>query len=350
MSSKNAVKEIIPGLYQIRLPVPIRSLGYVFSYLVTQEGHNLLIDAGWPSKECSDVLKSSLSSIGITMEAIETMVISHLHPDHFGLAEEIKDSAPSCKLLMHEADASNVLDSYDAYKGFMNDLHGFLAEHGTPQNELQAMLDASSQMLQFFRPPKPASTLKGGEVITVGKDWRFEVIPTPGHTIGTVCLYDRGGSRILFSGDHILPTITPNISLGPFYLGNPLGDYLQSLKRVNELDVALVLPSHEHEFSDLGRRVEEINRHHEERLLDALSVLGSQENKARGMSAYEVASKLHWYSGSWDRLGAWEKRAAVMETLAHLEYLKEEGKVSEIVESTEGKRAVRYVAVQKTTL
>lgn len=130
----------------------------------------------------------------------------------------------------------------------------------------------------------------------------------------------------------MLPTITPNISLTPNYDGDPLGDYLASIKAIGRLSpVSKVLPSHEFVFENLRKRLVEIKRHHKERLEDALHAL----NSGKAISAYEVASKLHWYTGSWEKLSAWEKRAALMETLAHLEYLTRRNQVTK---STSGKK------------
>ncbi len=315
----------------------------MFVYFVRDGSDNLLIDTGWPSNEGFLELQSSLSEIDISLKEIRTMVISHLHPDHFGLAEQIKDIAPTSKLVMHRADASLILDNYDEYKGFVNELHEWLSKHGTPDEELEAMLDASTEMLHFFRPPKPTTIVTGGERIKVGSKWNFEVIPTPGHTIGTICLYETR-SKAFFSGDHVLPTITPNVSLGPFYQGDPLGDYLESLNLVSKLDTRVVLPSHEFVFSNLERRVDEIKAHHNERLEDAISVL-KKVGQNQLMSGYEIASKLKWYSGTWQMLGPWERRAALMESLAHLEYLKRNQRVREASEIIGGKQRIEYAAV-----
>ena len=163
-------------------------------------------------------------------------------------------------------------------------------------------------------------------MFTVGK-FKLQVIWTPGHTRGNICIYDTGGSHVLFSGDHVLPTITPNVSLTPNYAGDPLGDYLASLEAIGKLNpVSKVLPSHEFVFENLDRRLEEIKQHHEDRLRDTLQSL----NPGKSISAYEVASKLHWYTGSWVKLSAWEKRAALLETLAHLEYLVRKNQVRKI--------------------
>jgi glyoxylase-like metal-dependent hydrolase (beta-lactamase superfamily II) len=336
LSSSHPV-ELLPGLCQIKLKIPIKALGYVYSYLVLGDDDALLIDTGWPSKESFNDLQTSLREVGISSKKIKAIVISHLHPDHFGQAEKIRELAPDSRLLIHQADANHILGSYDDYRIFISRLSEWLSQHGTPERELKAMIKASSEMLSYFRPPKPTGTLVGGEIIKVGRSWNFKVVPTPGHTIGTICLYDMK-SRVLFSGDHVLPTITPNVSLGPFYQGDPLRDYLNSLDRVSQLEVELVLPSHEYVFSNLQKRVQEIKLHHDERLNEALQIL----RRHTAISAYDVASRLKWYSGPWNSLGDWERRAAVMETLAHLEYLRKEGRIIQINDTSYRRSIIKF--------
>lgn len=327
--------EVSPGIFQIRLPIPIKSLGSVFVYLVRSGKQNLLIDTGWNTDESFTALKLGLESAGASISDIEKIVISHLHPDHYGLASRLRKESPDSTIIMHRSDALAIRDTQEKFKLFIKRMNEWARDQGVPGDEVEAMMRSSMPILEFVPPPKPDIELIGGEVIRVGEGKEFFAISTPGHTIGNICLYEGSGSGVLFSGDHILPTITPNVSLSPLYPGDPLGDYLESLNKIRSLDVSIVLPSHEFIFSNLRERIEEIERHHEERLEDTLSALkGARE----GLSGYDVASKLHWYTGSWEKLSAWEKRAALMETLAHLEYLKRRGKVAEIEESSDGER------------
>ncbi len=336
--------EILPGLYQIPIPIPLESLRSVFVYLAVDGKHNLLIDTGWSSKEAREALEQALSSVGLSLSKLENVVVSHLHPDHFGLAEEIRHEAPNSRLIMHEADAAWILNTRNEFEQFMRELHNFLGVHGMPSSELVAVKDASLKMLSFFRPPKPNFIAKGGEILQVGKKWRFQLIHTPGHTIGNLCLYDLSGSKVFFSGDHVLPTITPNISLSPRYNGDPLGDYMDSLKSIEKLDVGPVLPSHEYVFSNLKNRIVEILAHHRERLEEAVSIFDKSSEDS--LSAYQVAIGLHWMSGSWDSMSAWERRAALMETLAHLQYLKNRGKLIEVQEGQKDKQRISYSIIK----
>lgn len=329
-------KEIVPGLFQIELPIPIESLRSVFAYFAFDGKDNLLIDTGWQGANSKKALEAALEVIGFSLRDIQTVVVSHLHPDHFGLAEDIKDSAPNSKLIMHRSDASWILNSREEYERFMKELHDWLGLHGTPKDQLEAMYLASLKMLSFFRPPKPNIVADGGEIVKVGEKWRFELIHTPGHTAGNICLYDNQ-SKVLFSGDHILPTITPNISLSPRYNGNPLGDYLDSLSHLKSLDAGIVLPSHEHSFSNLRKRIEEIEEHHKARLEETMAIV-----KRSPKTAFECAELLSWNSGVWESLSPWERRAALMETLAHLRYLELSGRLLEFEQSEGRSRRIHF--------
>jgi glyoxylase-like metal-dependent hydrolase (beta-lactamase superfamily II) len=158
----------------------------------------------------------------------------------------------------------------------------------------------------------------------------IEVIWTPGHSLEHICLYDQA-RKILFSGDHILPVITPHVGSDPNSSNNPLGNYIDSLKKIEQHDVDLILPGHEHVFTNLGERVQQILEHHEERVKDLLNILGSGEK-----TAYQIASKMTWVDVSGvvvmgENLSLFQRLGAMRETLAHLEFLQIEGKVERII-------------------
>ncbi|MGH2610950.1 MAG: MBL fold metallo-hydrolase, partial [Tepidiformaceae bacterium] len=130
----------------------------------------------------------------------------------------------------------------------------------------------------------------------------------------------------LLTGDHILPTITPNVSMHSQIHGSPLGDYMRSLKKLEDLDVRWVLPAHEFEIKDLKKRVIEIERHHDERLDEMMRCVD-----AGGSNAWEVAGRVVWATGKLADFDPWMQRAAVGETLAHLEYLFEQGRLAKVM-------------------
>jgi glyoxylase-like metal-dependent hydrolase (beta-lactamase superfamily II) len=164
-------------------------------------------------------------------------------------------------------------------------------------------------------------SLNDGDVLEYG-DFRLICILTPGHSPSHMCLYDPE-RKILFSGDHILFDITPNITWWSV-MENSLKQYLISLDRVNSLDVELVLPGHRSRWGNLKKRVQELKDHHDRRLEEVLTALQEGEK-----TAWDVAPKISWdieYS-QWEDLPPIQRWFAVGETIAHLEYLVEEGKV-----------------------
>jgi glyoxylase-like metal-dependent hydrolase (beta-lactamase superfamily II) len=170
----------------------------------------------------------------------------------------------------------------------------------------------------------PDTTLYGGEVITCG-NFSFNVLPTPGHAPGHICLYEPD-RKILFSGDHILPTITPHVGLHPQSGSNPLGDYLDSLNRLEQMEVNLVLPGHEQPFTEFKERIEGITLHHRLRNAEILAALNSEAK-----TAFELSTEITWLHDvngvGWYKLGNWDKRMAILETLAHLEAMRAKGEM-----------------------
>ena len=89
---------------------------------------------------------------------------------------------------------------------------------------------------------RPDHTVVDGERIDIGGGRWLEVIHTPGHEPAHICLRDpRTG--ILFSGDHVLPRISPVI-MWDEDLGDPLGNYLASLQKLLGMSPRVTYPAH----------------------------------------------------------------------------------------------------------
>jgi len=201
-----------------------------------------------------------------------------------------------------------------------------LEHHGVPSLSRSALESASMPALQFVTVTFPDRTLYGGEIVSTGV-YDLEVIWTPGHSPGHICLYEPR-NRLLFSGDHILPSITPNVSYHVQSGDNPLGDYIYALRKLQNLSVAKVLPAHEYVFTDLQGRIEQIISHHDKRKAEIQGVIVNEPH-----SAWEIAPQITWDIPGlvWEQFPALHKRSAVTETIAHLECMRWEGKVRRII-------------------
>ena len=327
MSIKPDRIEFIPSIFihRLRLPIPNAPLEDVNAYLVEGDKDNgaLLVDSGWNTEEAFDSLKKQLAEIGTSGEDISQIVVTHVHPDHYGLAGKLKHLYGT-KLSLHYLEKDFIESRYINMDELLKQMAQWLHLNGTPADELSELQTASLAMRKFVTPVLPDVTLYGGETITTGY-FNFKVIWTPGHASGHICLYEPT-KKILFSGDHILSTITPHVGLHPQSSSNPLGDYLDSLNRLKQLEVKLVLPGHGQPFTNLKSRIDQLVRHHKQRNSEILSTL-----KANPKTAYQIATEITWMSNTkgagWDKLGPWEKRMAVLETLSHLEAMRASGEL-----------------------
>ncbi len=127
--------------------------------------------------------------------------------------------------------------------------------------------------------------------------WDITAIWTPGHSPGHLCFYESR-HRLMLSGDHVLPRITPNISAHPQAGPDPLGDFLGSLEKVGAYDVDEVLPAHEHRFVDLQARVSGLKAHHQARMDEAIAAI-----RAGVDTAWGIAERMTW-NRPWDEHAA----------------------------------------------
>ena len=316
--------EVLAGLYQLKVPIPNNPLGWVLPYLIPGDDGYTLVDSGWNTPEAFDALENELKELSLTFDDIKRLVVTHVHPDHYGLAGRIKEVC-GAQVIIHQRERDFIRSRYREPEQLLERMAAWLLENGVPRDEMPDLQQSSMPMRAFVVATEPDAVLWGGETLDFGF-YKFEVLWTPGHSPGHVCFYERT-QRIILTGDHVLPTITPNVSLHPQQMGNPLGDYLASLQRLEPLEVDDVLPAHEHAFKDLRGRLREIAEHHHQRLDEMLAVIGD-----RRATAYDIASGVVWTIGTFDSFSPWMRRAALGETLAHLEYAVYEGRLRQVRE------------------
>ena len=317
--------EIVSGIHQIKVPMPDNPLGYLNCYLVEGKEGWLMLDTGWNTDEAFEALQKGVKDIGINLTDVATIVITHVHPDHFGLAGRIKHVSPKTELLTHQWESSMIESRYLRMAGLLEEVSGMLRRHGVPPLNLSALESASMPALRFVTVTLPDRVLFGGEIISTGV-YDLEVIWTPGHSPGHICLYEPV-NRLLFSGDHILYDISPNISYNVQTGDNPLGDYLHALHKLENLPVTTALPAHGDIFKDVPGRIKQILAHHQQRFGEIIKAVTGEPH-----TAWEISPRVTWDNGrtSWEQLPPLQKRMAVMETIAHLDYMRWEGRVQRI--------------------
>lgn len=332
------------GVRSLEVPIPDNPLGHTLVYVVDTDRGAVLIDTGWDDPTSWDTLAEGLTACGTSVAEVHGVVITHHHPDHHGLSGKVRE-ASGAWLAMHAADASivrrtreNRPERWFAY------MTAKLTAAGAPEEHVAPLRGARSSTFPGFSPALPDREIVPGELLELpGR--RLRAIWTPGHTPGHVCLHleethpaQLPGNGRLFSGDHLLPEITPHIGLyedpDDATVTDPLGDYLDSLERVGRLAPAEVLPAHQHAFADAPSRVGELLTHHEDRLTGLLTLLSAP------LTPWQLAERMEW-NRPWDQIPYGSRNIAVSEAEAHVRRLVKLGRA----EAVTGSDPVTYVAV-----
>ncbi|MCL6669537.1 MBL fold metallo-hydrolase [Streptomyces panaciradicis] len=334
------------GIRSVRVPIPDNPLGHTLVYVVDTGRGPVLIDTGWDDPDAWSVLAEGLRACGTDVSEIHGVVITHHHPDHHGLSGKVRE-ASGAWIAMHAADTAIVRRTRETRPGrWFTYMTTKLMAAGAPEEHIAPLRDPDPRAtaLPGFSPALPDREIVPGELLDLpGR--RLRAIWTPGHTPGHVCLHleEEHPSRLpghgrLFSGDHLLPEITPHIGLyedpDDATVTDPLGDYLDSLERVGRLAPAEVLPAHQHAFTDGPGRVRELLAHHEERLTGILGLL------AAPLTPWQLAERMEW-NRPWEQIPYGSRNIAVSEAEAHLRRLVKLGRA----EAVPGSDPVTYVAV-----
>ena len=322
--------EVVRGVHQIKIPLPDMPLDHVNVYLIEGEKGNMLIDAGWYTPEALSILEEELRKNGFTLNDITQIVVTHLHPDHYGMAGKIREIS-GAKIALSAIETGMLDSRYINFEILIKEMLRFFRTNGVPKEELPKISESSLPAREFVIPTTPQIKLKDKSKISVDS-FQFKAILTPGHSPGHICLYEPK-RKLLFSGDHVLPQITPNVGLHPQSGENPLGDFISSLKSLMNLDVSFVFPGHGPVFNGLKQRIEDLLYHHEQRKTNIADILRGEMK-----TGYAVAEKIPWMTDYGDAcnfqdMNFMDKRLAVMETLSHLQLLVVEGKAKKTVKN-----------------
>jgi glyoxylase-like metal-dependent hydrolase (beta-lactamase superfamily II) len=310
-------RDTIPGVTRVPVPVGVNSIESVNVYVLADGDRVTLVDCGvWRPDGDAGVraLEAGLGRAGYALRDVSRVVVTHAHIDHYGLAGRILELT-GAELWMH---AMTDLDTEkyrhpETARARREDTY---ADHGVEAAEIERIADTLGRWLPYLHSVVEASTrLRGGERFRVG-DREIEVLHTPGHSYGHVCLWSPE-DRLLFSGDHLLPGVTPPVTFERGFDADPLRSYLGSLELIAGCDPALVLPGHGRPFGEAARRAEAIRRN---KLRRAEAIRAMIEESP--CTVREIADRLVARA-----VLSFQRNMALSETLAHIAYLRWSGQV-----------------------
>jgi glyoxylase-like metal-dependent hydrolase (beta-lactamase superfamily II) len=313
MQKPDLVLQVAEGIYQIRIPLPF-ALNIVNCYLLDDGDRWTIVDTGLNRPEAQMGWRAAFEALNISPDAIHQIVLTHMHPDHYGMAGWLQRQCPERPPVRMSPREWAAAQGTWIRPHWHDDL---LSEHvtrcGVPPDVTAEVVRAGAETAAMTAPhPELVETLEPGSTIYMGKR-EFTIIEAPGHSDGQLLFY-CAGEGLMISGDHVLMKITPNIGIWPHTEPQPLRRYLASLRELRQLDVWLALPGHKSVITDWRGRIGELLAHHDQRLEAMYQAVGS------GSTVYEVSQHIFDFG----KLTHHEVRFAVAETLAHLEHLRDE--------------------------
>jgi glyoxylase-like metal-dependent hydrolase (beta-lactamase superfamily II) len=302
----------------VELPLPLPDLKVINAYIILGNDQLTLVDPGWAFPPSETRLLAALAALDAGPADVGQILVTHQHWDHYSLAVTWRDTYGA--ELMLGAEERHSIVAYDPAKGVHPTQVGMLARAGA------AALAAEVALLQWedyergIRFAEPDRWLHDGDQIDCGT-MVITARSTPGHTRGHM-VFDDSEHALMFTGDHLLPRITPSIAFERAPEALPLRSYLSSLQLMLDLPDATMLPAHGQTDRPTRQRGQELLDHHAERLSQIADLI-----ERGAQSAAEVAAQMRWTrrERTLGELETVHQMTAVLEVAAHLDLLAIQG-------------------------
>jgi glyoxylase-like metal-dependent hydrolase (beta-lactamase superfamily II) len=314
------------------IPTPFQ-VGPVNAYLAGRT----LVDPGPGSEEAWAALLDELESQDMGPTDVEQVLVTHAHPDHFGLAERLREEGAR---IVASPTTAGIIADFEARLDYEQSYFvDFFETHGMARSTAETITDLPEVFLNVAPGVETDTTLADGETVEVA-DTQLTAEAVQGHATGeTIFTYETDGSDRALVGDHVLPDITPNPLLQPpaeeggelttgsqssSGRGSDGGErprvlpaFNRSLANLREREFDRFLPGHREEITNPSERIGEILAAHDERTENVLEIV---ENGPT--TAVEVMEEL------FEDLPATEYFSGMSEAVGHLDVLDERGAVS----------------------
>ena len=312
------IYEIDRSIYRIAVPLEGSPLGSLNAYYFRGPEEEYLMDTGFNTPQCEAALREALRSLAYRPEKLN-IINTHLHMDHTGLNHWFVGERRHIYISGIDLDRMMRHYKHDGYKRGERDRREG-ADDAFFETMLRAGPEKDSARRLVFDEEKYVP-LADGEALDTGV-CRLQTVLVPGHTPGNAMFYVPE-KKLMFTGDHVLFDITPNITFWPEY-DNALQRYLDSLAYAKSFDVELALPGHRGS-GDYQSRIDRILLHHVHRLDEIIGIVGSEP----GLTAYEIARRMRWRihldeNGNFPPAQMW---FAAGECMSHLDKLVADGRM-----------------------
>ena len=243
-------ERVLPGVWRLRLPLPWPGVPHCNAWALSAGDGIVLVDTGVHEPGSLAHLERALEQAGLRLDLVRLVVCTHAHIDHCGEAPRIRERA-GCEVWLHP-NRSHLRVASDDPEVALARRAEVARQSGVPEAPLKRWIEqrrASGTGLSG-ELISDRDLLPGVEVATDVGTW--QVIETPGHAPSHICLH-QPERRVLISGDHLLGRVSLYFDHG--YTPDPVGEFLDSLDKVEALDARLCLAGHARPFTDVAAHV-----------------------------------------------------------------------------------------------
>ncbi|MBW2523147.1 MAG: MBL fold metallo-hydrolase [Deltaproteobacteria bacterium] len=312
------VHEVVDRVFRIPLPTGF-PVGDVNVYLVDGP-EPVLIDTGVSGAPSLDVLAAALGAVGRRLEQIHTVLLTHVHVDHAGSSQAIRQAA-GAQVFLHPRAHRRLVDVDRAHEAGLGWFRRFMVESGFSDEFVERYMAVSGMYLHYAESCPELRPVVDGDRFELDGRRYLTAVETFGHTSHHVG-YVLEPERILFSGDHLLPHITSNPTLEAPAAPEeekprPLLLYRESLRRLLRSSFAVACPGHHRPFRDVAARCRELLEHQQrrcEQLLEVVVELGSATRKQLSLALF-------------GKVPTWEVYLTLSEVQAAIEVLEADGRL-----------------------
>jgi glyoxylase-like metal-dependent hydrolase (beta-lactamase superfamily II) len=296
--------EVVDGIWAVPVPLHFSPLVSITIFAIETSAGPVLIDAAYRHRRCWEAAQDSLARIGLPVQDMQAVLITHNHPDHVGFAGRVR-KASGAPVIMHRND--DFAYQLAERGGFLEQLRGALDLSGAPADVVREMYDSAVKVAVHDESLVLDQQLVDERTVLEFGDLTITAVHTPGHTYGHTIFVDSRG--VVFTGDTLMPEGPTQIAIVSRPEDDPTTDLLRSLETIAGLGATTACPAHQYPYTGVAERALGLRDFHQDEVDTVRRLLERHD------TAWQVAPHLTW-NKPWDELGLGSKRFALMHTLA----------------------------------